>query len=884
MKKFYLLFNLFLLINSSVNAQFVTDWSFNILGEGGAGGRFQRDKTTVDSHENVYVILGSDTSFNDYRSVIKVDEFGFLQWRKYITDELNLNPSTIISDHAGNVVAGFLKYTDPYPTHTLLLYKLSPQGDSIWTQSLPNLYSHNIYIDEDDNIFASGEHFITYNSSKTKVIKLDPDGNIVWTYIEAVASYNGLMKGIELKIDEYGNVFTLNWGGSLIKIDPDGNEVFKVDNAAFDVNFDIDSQNNIVSAGTGTDGGSQNLYFVCKYSSDGTHLWTEEFPVPNEFAYVTDVAVDEAGSVYVTGKIHHPHPINDQMIILKYSSSGNLVWDKRFDGTGDGHDMGHRLAVNDNTLYCAGKFRNNNNSDAVIMQLDTVGNVMFLDVFDAGVNLSETYCDFKFGNNGTVFAFGVIGFQDGDSFSNWDKTLVVKYNKGACPSIVTRAGNISGKVYLDNLEDCYRDTNETLLANRLVTMQGYGETHYAFTNSEGEYFFCRDTGSYLLNVSPIGHWSPTCDDTLINVDLNNNYTDLDFGVYLYDTITDVMISAAGTFFRPGDTTRIVLTYFNNGITDSVYGEIELKFDSNLTFISTDVPYYELSQGTVKWLYDDFNPGFTRVINVYVYADTSLQFGTNLTRTVASITANPLDIDLSNNVDSINQAFIAPFDPNLIEVDRDSLLLNAVTPLEYTIHFENMGNDTAFNVVVRNELPELLDITTFQMGASSFPVEIAVSGRELFFYFNGINLQPFDSSSFENKGFFKYYITTEPLTSGNFIENKAAIYFDYAAAVLTNETFNYLGHLQSGVEGDENKEEQIIVYPNPSNGVFTVQLKDASHYKGSLFNINGQTVLPVINSVSNNQMIINIAHLPPGIYFLTLLSDNKLPNTIKLVNR
>ena len=74
-------------------------------------------------------------------------------------------------------------------------------------------------------------------------------------------------------------------------------------------------------------------------------------------------------------------------------------------------------------------------------------------------------------------------------------------------------------------------------------------------------------------------------------------------------------------------------------------------------------------------------------------------------------------------------------------------------LTYKIRFQNVGNDVVRTVVLRDELPEGLDLTTLVQGAASHPYQFRIEGeRTLVWTFENINL--IDSIVFFNITIFK----------------------------------------------------------------------------------------------------------------------------------
>jgi len=76
-------------------------------------------------------------------------------------------------------------------------------------------------------------------------------------------------------------------------------------------------------------------------------------------------------------------------------------------------------------------------------------------------------------------------------------------------------------------------------------------------------------------------------------------------------------------------------------------------------------------------------------------------------------------DYNTYQDIICPIAVNSFDPNDKQAtpkgySASNYILNE-TPLEYKIRFQNTGTDTAYNVIIRDTLDELLDFTTIQKG-------------------------------------------------------------------------------------------------------------------------------------------------------------------------
>jgi len=145
----------------------------------------------------------------------------------------------------------------------------------------------------------------------------------------------------------------------------------------------VDCSGNLYTAGcTGlyTAEGSDAL--LLKYSVEGALLWQREWAGPkNDYAY--DIAVDRTGSVYVTGtsqyELADEFDTDDRdIILLKYSSNGELLWRKRWGG--EGSDFARAIAVDRRgDVYVAGATISDDDEDwdALIIKCSPNGDLVW---------------------------------------------------------------------------------------------------------------------------------------------------------------------------------------------------------------------------------------------------------------------------------------------------------------------------------------------------------------------------------------------------------------------------------------------------------------------------------------------------------------------------
>jgi hypothetical protein len=81
--------------------------------------------------------------------------------------------------------------------------------------------------------------------------------------------------------------------------------------------------------------------------------------------------------------------------------------------------------------------------------------------------------------------------------------------------------------------------------------------------------------------------------------------------------------------------------------------------------------------------------------------------------------------------------------------------------------------------------------------------------------------------------------------------------------------NYVGEGINEVKGES---EKVKVYPNPSNGIFTLKLSvDSGQSSVEIYNVLGEQVYSQF-SIDNSQFTINISNQPSGVYLYRVISE------------
>ena len=235
---------------------------------------------------------------------------------------------------------------------------------------------------------------------------------------------------------------------------------------------------------------------------------------------------------------------------------------------------------------------------------------------------------------------------------------------------------------------------------------------------------------------------------------------------------------------------------------------------------------------------------------------------------------------SPHSDVFCNAIVGSFDPNDKRGFplgwRDEHFLEIGQDVEYMIRFQNTGNDTAFLVVIRDTLPSALDPATVRPGAASHPYtfQLAGSNNTLAFTFANILLPDSTTNEPASNGFVTFRVSQRPgLPLGTFIENRAAIYFDFNEPVITDPYFHTVGRpLLTVVPAPPTPDAlELLVFPNPMSDYADFRIGNSKgRYRFRLFNFSGQTLHETFFSGETYRFHRN--GLAPGVYFFRLENE------------
>ncbi len=372
----------------------------------------------ADNAGNIY-ITGSVHGGHHGRDLvlIKYGPEGNEVFARYFSGSSNIEDSDeegtgLALDHEGHIiVAGSTNGRNG--NYDICALKYTTQGELVWINYFDNGtgsddFTKAIKIDSEESIIISGTNTGINTGKDYITVKYNLEGDELWN-----AKYNGVGgniavnddEAIAMTLDGQDNIYVTGYStgpGSgrdflTIKYDAAGREQwisrndnlpqtkgYRNDEEASSIETDANGKVYITGKTVSPENGSH--YYTVKLDASGNTEWSKVF-YSEEFGGVSDdgaldLAADQNGNVYVTGYstgfgYESSCGGNKDFATIKYSSSGELKWVKRYNGAGrfensddiakaielDGRGgiiiMGESMGEQSQTDYCLIKYSEN---------------------------------------------------------------------------------------------------------------------------------------------------------------------------------------------------------------------------------------------------------------------------------------------------------------------------------------------------------------------------------------------------------------------------------------------------------------------------------------------------------------------------------------------
>ncbi|MBL7920573.1 MAG: T9SS type A sorting domain-containing protein [Bacteroidia bacterium] len=266
------------------------------------------------------------------------------------------------------------------------------QGNAITLDALGNVYTTGFFSDVVDFDPSAAVFTLTSSGSNTDcyITKFDVNGNFIWA------------KNIGSTDSEYGKA---------LKIDANG-DILIAGTFQGTVDFDPNAGINNLTATGGTD------MFILRLDANGNFIWAED--IGSSYTDPKSLTIDNNGNILTTGVFSGVNDFdpgaavfsitgqgNNDIFVLKLTSSGNFVWAKAVGESG--FDNGESVTVDaTGNCYVTGYFQNTADFDpgaGTYSLTSTGGDEIFIFKLDLSGNFVWAK---RIGNTGSDLARSII--------------------------------------------------------------------------------------------------------------------------------------------------------------------------------------------------------------------------------------------------------------------------------------------------------------------------------------------------------------------------------------------------------------------------------------------------------------------------------------------
>lgn len=317
-------------------------WDFRYNGTQNGADHLQSLK--IDNNGSIYAV-GNVTNFSGIvMTVAKLSFSGSLEWIKRVDlvgYENSYGQDVVISPSGSIYACGFARNLQN--NFDLVITKISGDGIIQWIKT----YDHN-------------------NGNNDSPVNILCDGNENLYLVSTSADLSGNESIVCLKYNSNGDI--------------KGTFAYPVNSRA--VSSVLDSSGHIAITGVTYSQASNFDYLTIRLSSMNFSYWYKTYNgTGNHIDYPYKIITDNESSIYVTGSSRNSTTIgSEDVLTVKYDSTGKLLWTNRFDSHLSGSDIGYALTLDENrNVYVAAAIdRDTNHLIFGTMKIKTAGDLEWL--------------------------------------------------------------------------------------------------------------------------------------------------------------------------------------------------------------------------------------------------------------------------------------------------------------------------------------------------------------------------------------------------------------------------------------------------------------------------------------------------------------------------
>ncbi len=498
----------------------------------------------------------------------------------------------------------------------VFMIKTDRDGELLWNRTFTEDNYEEIFQvipTSDGNYLLGGHTFdITANGAFDGwIIKMDPEGNILWNQKYGGADFETIKALHET---------------------PDGGFIFGGSTRS-DIGGDI------MEARIDTSGSDDS--WLGKIDADGTLLWNHRFGSQASDRLI-DIALAPNGDVFAVG---HYLPaglmVSWEISLYRYDQNGNEIGDELIYG-GDGYEEPFSIINTSDGNFAIGAMtssQGNGSADTYLLRVNPNGDIIDEDTYggaagefaafvqempDGGFSIlsstesfgsplldlylirTETNGDerwskifnggddrydvpypFTIDEDGYYFIVSNQQEKDQDDILS-SQTYILKAD--ALGNTTTNA--LSGKVAIDNNNNCFPENGEQGLEDWLVVAKGVNQTFYSTTDANGDYFIELELGDYSVEVISPGDYWEACDEVaFVVIDSPYDTTTQNFNFNDLSIIcADMEVDLSTPFLDYCDENIYHVIYRNNGTVASSGAMVDIILPASFSYVSSTATF------------------------------------------------------------------------------------------------------------------------------------------------------------------------------------------------------------------------------------------------------------------------------------------------------
>ena len=484
-------------------------------------------------------------------------------------------------------------------------------------------------------------------------------------------------------------------------------------------------------------------------------------------------------------------------------------------------------------------------------------------------------------------------------------------NVGIINTAALNLDTIMGKVFVDYNKNGMQDAGDHPLANQKIVLNP--NNNITYSNSLGRYNIYTSEELVKLNVVvDTSIWQVTKGEPGYQIDLANNFDSLYvFSISPKRFKTEINLNLQTGLTRCNENANAWIFIGNKG-TNKFTGEVCIEFDPKILKAKVDNAVLDPMPKEHCWEIENFDIGTQKQYYIELHMPSEKFVGMPIL-TKAYIKSNDTVL-VKNEIKSILRCAVDPNDKLVSPFWNGKYALISDT-LQYTIRFQNTGNDTAYHVKLKDNLSAIFNWNSFSPISASHDYQLKYSSEtgHLQVDFNNIMLPDSSVNYANSQGYFSFHIfPKENISENDIVENSAQIFFDHNRFVETNiVNTTFVSNLDNdndgfyfwndcndsdpninpdaieipnnGIDEDCDGEDlvtyindfmdsQIKIYPNPTNKYITIEQSGIQSRNIRIINLLGNVLYDSI-LLEKNQ--IDISDFPNGIYCIYIYNEKNV---------